>query len=133
LQGIGEMLDQFLSRSTWTDPARTSGVAQDYTIFYWSYWIAWAVATPLFIAKISKGRTIRQLILGGLTAGLLGTFMSFIILGGTGMNAQVSGTLDVMAMMNNGAAASDIIVAIIRTLPISEVIIVLLIISMVLL
>ena len=67
--------------ATWTDPLRASGdgisaFPQDWTVFYWAYWIAWCVATPFFIAKISKGRSIKQIVLGGGLAGLLGTFAS---------------------------------------------------------
>lgn len=80
IEGIGYMISNFFQMSTAASniPIASAG----YTSFYWAYWIAWAVATPLYLAKISKGRTIKQVVLGGLAAGLLGTFMSFIILGG---------------------------------------------------
>ena len=132
-EGIGNMVSNFFRMSTWMDPARVTNIPQDYTVFNWSYWIAWAVATPLFIAKISKGRTIKQLILGGLLAGLLGTFTSFIVLGGTGMNMQVSGNLDIVAMIQSGVSASEVIVEIISMLPMAEIIMVLLVVSMILL
>ena len=133
LEGIGYMLNNFLRMSTWTDPARATNIPQDWTIFYWSYWIAWAVATPLFIAKISKGKTIKQLVLGGTLAGLLGTFTSFIILGGTGLNAQVSGSVDVIGMVNSGASPASVIVEIIMSLPLNYLLLALLVISMILL
>ena len=89
ISGIGNMLQNFLSMSTWTDPLRATGdgiqgFPQNWTIFYWAYWIAWFVATPFFIAKISKGRTIRQTILGALGFGMAGTFTSFITFGNFG-------------------------------------------------
>src|SRR5699024_11427738 len=58
---------------------------------YWSYWMVWCVATPFFIGKISKGRTIKNVILGGYSWGLAGTYLSFIIMSGYGLNRQFTG------------------------------------------
>ena len=76
-------------RQTWTDAMRTSSFPQSWTIFYWAYWMVWCVATPFFIGTISKGRTIRQTVLGGYFFGLSGTFTSFIILGNYGLGLQM--------------------------------------------
>ena len=138
LQGLGNMLQNFFSMATWTDPLRTSngggtatGFPQDWTIFYWAYWIAWSVATPFFIAKISKGRTIKQVLVGGGIAGLLGTFASFIVLGGFGMNLQTSGVFDAIGIMNEGASAAEMIIAMIGTLNSSTLILILLLVVMI--
>lgn len=113
IQGIGNMFINFFSMATWTDPARVSGgFVQDWTVFYWAYWIAWCVATPFFIAKISKGRTIKQVLLQGGTAGLLGTFASFTIFGGFGMSAQASG-FDFAGMIASGASPAQCIIELI--------------------
>ena len=82
---IGTVLNNFLSMSTWMDPLRlsgdgVSGFPQNWTIFYWAYWISWSVATPFFIGKISEGRTIRQTIVGAYISGVSATFLSFIVL-----------------------------------------------------
>lgn len=137
LQGLGNMLQNFFSMSTWTDPLRASngggtatGFPQDWTIFYWAYWIAWAVATPFFIARISKGRTIKQVLIGGGIAGLLGTFTSFIVLGGFGMHLQTSGAFNAIAMMNEGASAAEMIIAMIGTMNGSTAILILLLVVM---
>lgn len=113
IQGIGNMFMNFFTMATWTDPAKTSnGFVQDWTVFYWSYWIAWCIATPFFIAKISKGRTIKQMILQGGGTGLFGTFMSFMIFGGFGMNAQNSG-FDFVKMIESGISPAQCIVELI--------------------
>jgi len=137
LQGLGNMLQNFFSMATWTDPLRasngggtTTGFPQDWTIFYWAYWIAWAVATPFFIARISKGRTIKQVLVGGGIAGLLGTFASFIVLGGFGMHLQTSGTFDAIRMMNEGASPAEMIIAMISTMNGSTAILILLLVVM---
>ncbi len=53
----------------------------DWTYYYWAFWIAWAPFTGIFIARISKGRTLRQLLLGVLIVPSLGTFFWFSVFG----------------------------------------------------
>ncbi len=53
----------------------------DWTYYYWAFWLAWAPFTGIFIARISKGRTIRELILGVLLVPSLGTFFWFTVFG----------------------------------------------------
>src|SRR5574344_58627 len=115
IQSLGNMLQHFTQMSTWTDPLRASNFPQDWTIFYWAYWLAWCVATPFFIAKISKGRTLKQTLLGGLFCGLLGTFASFIIFSGFGMNLQANGTFDAATLIANGANPAQVIIEMIST------------------
>ena len=135
-QGLGNMLQNYIRMATWTDPLSASGdgisaFPQDWTVFYWAYWIAWCVATPFFIAKISKGRSIKQIVLGGGLAGLLGTFASFIVFGGTGLNLQTSGAFDAASMIAEGAAPATVIIEIISQLPWSKFIMAMLFITMV--
>ena len=56
---IGNMVQNFIGLSTWMDPLRETSFPQNWTIYYWAYWMVWCVATPFFIGKISKGRTIK--------------------------------------------------------------------------
>lgn len=53
----------------------------DWTFYYWAFWLAWAPFTGIFIARISKGRTIRQLLLGVLIIPTIGTFFWFSVFG----------------------------------------------------
>ncbi len=55
----------------------------DWTFYYWAFWLAWAPFTGIFIARISKGRTLRQLLLGVLIIPSLGTFFWFSVFGST--------------------------------------------------
>lgn len=131
VQSIGNMLQHFIQLSTWTDPSRTSGFVQDWTTFYCAYWIAWCIATPFFIAKISHGRTIKETLLGGMTCGLLGTFASFIIFSGYGLNLQSNGSFDAITMLNEGINPALIIIEMISTSNISSFIYIILLISMI--
>ncbi|NAY92959.1 BCCT family transporter [Muricauda sp. JGD-17] len=53
----------------------------DWTFYYWAFWLAWAPFTGIFIARISRGRTLRQMLLGVLILPSLGTFFWFSIFG----------------------------------------------------
>lgn len=136
LTGVGNLLNNFLSMSTETGSLRLassggSTFTQDYTVFYWSYWISWALCTPIFIARISKGRTIRNVGIGALIAGMLGTFVSFFVYGNFGLFHQVSGEFDMVGKIANGDSYASVIVELIREqtfLP--DVVLILLFVSM---
>ena len=53
----------------------------DWTYYYWAFWLAWAPFTGLFIARISRGRTIREIIIGVLLVPSLGSFFWFTVFG----------------------------------------------------
>ena len=126
ITAIGLLTQNFISLATWTDALRTSSFPQNWTIFYWAYWMVWCVAAPFFIGTISRGRTIRQTILGGYVFGLGGTFVSFIILGNYSLGLQVFGKLDVMGLYAASGDLYSTITAIIRTLPLAPMVLVLL-------
>lgn len=128
---IGNLAQNFLSLATFTDPQRTTSFPQTWTIFYWAYWMVWCVASPFFIGTISRGRTVKQTILGGYVYSLGGTFLSFLILGNYSLGLQVSGRLDVMGRY---AATGDLystIISIVDTLPLAPLVLVLLIAAMI--
>ncbi len=87
----------FFELSTFTDPERTTSFPQNYTIYYWAYWMVWCVAAPFFIGNISGGRTVRQTILGGYVFGVGSTIVSFIVLGNYSLGKQISGQMDFIA------------------------------------
>lgn len=72
IDGLGLMLQNFVAMSLSTDAIGRSGFPQMWTVFYFSWWVVYAIPFGLFIARISKGRTIRQLIVCGTLAGSLG-------------------------------------------------------------
>jgi BCCT family betaine/carnitine transporter len=134
--GIGNMVNNFLRMATWTDPMRLTGdgivgFPQQWTIFYWAYWIAWFVATPFFMAKISEGRTIRNMIFGAFFYGISGTFLSFIVFGNFGLYQQVSGKVDTVALLAAETAPAQIIVSFFQQLPFSNIILFLLVVVMI--
>lgn len=65
-----------------------------WTLYYWAWWIAWAPFVGSFIARISRGRSIRQFVAGVLIVPVLGSFCWFAIFGGTALEIQLSGLAD---------------------------------------
>ena len=92
-----------------------SQFAEEWTIFYWAWWVAFGPLVGLFIARISKGRTLRQVILGMLFFGTLGTWLFYMILGGFAMNLELSGEFSVVQSMNSFGHA-DTAIAVVKNL-----------------
>lgn len=130
-QSFGNMLQNFIGLSTYMDPLRQNGFAQNWTVYYWAYWLVWCVATPFFIALISKGRTLKNVVYGTFGWGLAGTYMSFIILGGYGLSQQLKHGVDVIGFLGNGGEMYDAILMIFDTLPLPALALLLLAVTMI--
>ena len=89
LKTFAESLTSYISNivyfSYWSERLASKDWQASWTIFYWGWWIAWAPFVGLFIARISRGRTIREFILGGLFAPTLATFIWLSVFGGTAL------------------------------------------------
>lgn len=116
-QSLGKMVQNFIGLSTYTDPGRTSSFPQDWTIYYWAYWMVWCIAAPFFIGNISRGRTIRQTILGGYVFGVGSTVASFVVLGNYSLGLQISGAKDFVAQYEASGDLYTLILNIIDTMP----------------
>jgi betaine/carnitine transporter, BCCT family len=119
INSLGQMASNFVSMSTWTDPVGKSSFFKDWTVFYWAWWIAYAPMMGLFVARISRGRTIRELIFAELIWGSLGCWVFFAVWGGYALDLQISGKLDVAAILNGSGGIPATIQAILGTLPMS--------------
>lgn len=130
-QSLGKMFQNFIELSTYTDPGRTSNFPQDWTIYYWAYWMVWCIAAPFFIGNISRGRTVRQTIIGGYIFGVGSTIVSFIILGNYSLGMQISGAADFIAQYEASGDLYALILNIIQTMPCAEFILVLTLLCMI--
>ncbi|MBQ9230174.1 MAG: BCCT family transporter [Prevotella sp.] len=130
-ESIGNLIQNFISLSTTLDPLRKTSFPQNWTLFYWAYWMAWTIGTPFFIGIISKGRTIRNTIIGGYGWALAGTFTSFIILGNYGLAQQMKHGLDVVGLIDAGGTYYEAILKILGTLPFPSIAMLLLVITMI--
>ena len=70
-------------------PFRDSGWVSGWTVFYWAWWVSWSPFVGLFIARVSRGRTIREFILGTVLAPTLAAFVWFSVFGGTALHLEI--------------------------------------------
>ena len=124
IESLGRMVQNFIGLSTYTDPLRTTNFAQDWTIYYWAYWMVWCVAAPFFIGNISRGRTVKQTILGGYVFGVGSTLISFIVLGNYSLGLQTQDIVDFVSQYMADGDLYGMIINIIRTLPLSGIVLV---------
>ncbi len=75
-QNIGYYVSNFIEMSLWTETFRDTNWQGGWTIFYWAWWISWSPFVGMFIARISKGRTVREFILGVM---LIPSLLSFLL------------------------------------------------------
>lgn len=90
---IGFHTDAFAQLHNAPDKLEASEWMNDWTIFYWGWWIAWCPFVGMFIAKISRGRTIKEFINATLTAPIFYTFLWLTIFGGSGLRMERSAAL----------------------------------------
>ncbi|WP_053368538.1 BCCT family transporter [Bacillus sp. FJAT-27245] len=85
-QGIGDYVQNFIGMSFRTEPYSDGGWIGNWTLFYFGWWIAWAPLVGSFVARISKGRTIREFMMGAIFLPVLGSFMWFAVMGGSAID-----------------------------------------------
>lgn len=120
VNSIGLYASDFIKMSTYTDPFGEGKFSSEWTVFYWGWWIAFMPMMGMFVGKISRGRTIKNVMWGQLLWGTLGCCCSFMIFGGYSLYLQQSGKVDLATILaeegNSGA-----IIAILQTLPMSKI------------
>ncbi|MCU4481299.1 BCCT family transporter [Acinetobacter ursingii] len=87
-EGIGDYLQNIIGMSLWSDAQKDSGWQNWWTAYYWPWWMTWAPFVGMFIARISRGRTIRELICGTLVAPTLLTFIWIAAFGGAALKIE---------------------------------------------
>ncbi len=120
VNSLGILSKEFTRMTLWTDPVAKTGYPQDWTVFYLVYWLVFGPFTGLFVAKISKGRTIREIIINMLITGTAGLFLFFGVVTAFQQGLRMDGILDVPAMLTNGES-EFIATATINALPFSKI------------
>jgi len=118
VNSLGLLVQNFVRMNSWTDPFTSSGFVESWTIFYWAWWIAYAPFVGLFVTRISRGRSIRQVIFGMTGYGTLGAGLFYMIIGNYGLSLQLNESVMVTEVMaDQGVPAA--IVAILDQLPLA--------------
>lgn len=123
MDSVAYTLTNYITMSLWTDSINQSGFPQAWTVFYWAWWVAYAPFMGLFVTRISRGRTIRELIIGLLTFGSAGCVLFYVVLGGYGIGLQMDGTLPMVDLVN-GQGVAPAIIEVFKTLPASGLVLI---------
>jgi len=108
---LKEILINFIGMNT-LGISEKSKFAEDWTVFYWAWWIALGPQVGLFVARVSKGRTLREVVMGMLLLGSLGCFVFFAIMGNYAITLELSGQLivsDILANEGHTVAATKVL------------------------
>lgn len=122
LNSVGLMAQNFLRMNFWTDPFTESGFVEDWTVFYWAWWIAYGPYMGLFVTRISRGRTIRQVIVGMTIFGSLGCWLFYMVVGNYSLFLELEGLASITSILKS-SGHSAAIVATFAELPLATVVI----------
>lgn len=106
VQNTGNYLSGFLEIATWTESYSDSNWQNTWTVFYWGWWIAWSSFVGMFIARISKGRTVREFILGVLIVPSIVTFFWISAFGSTAVHQALLGDDTIVNAVNDNVATA---------------------------
>ena len=106
VQNVGVYLTNLPKLSLWTEAYRRGTWQHGWTIFYWAWWIAWAPFVGIFVARISRGRTIRQFLLCVLLVPSLMTFLWLTVFGNSALFSELYGGGGVVEAVNANVATA---------------------------
>ncbi len=123
LNSLGMMVDNLGDLLLGSGIFSEDTFTQDWTIFYWAWWLAFMPMIALFGARVSRGRTIRQMILGELLYGGGGSLTVFGLFGAYSIHLQRSGVVDLVSIVQSQGREYALI-AILETLPMAQIMLV---------
>jgi choline/glycine/proline betaine transport protein len=106
IQNFGGYLSSVATFSFWTESYAGTSWQNSWTIFYWAWWISWSPYVGMFIARISKGRSIKEFVLGVLIVPSIITFLWMSAFGGTALKLEMSGTGNIGDAVNENVATA---------------------------
>lgn len=106
IQNTGEYLQNAIWLGTWTESYSQTNWQNSWTVFYWAWWISWSPFVGMFIARVSKGRTIRQFVTGVLLVPSMLTFLWFSVFGGSALFLELNGMADLTTAVNENISTA---------------------------
>lgn len=109
VQNIGNYVARFPMLSFWTESfasGEESTWQNSWTVFYWGWWISWSPFVGMFIARVSRGRTIREFVMGVLIAPTLLSFLWLSTMGGAALNLQLTNAVDIAGAVQENVATA---------------------------
>jgi choline/glycine/proline betaine transport protein len=106
VQNLGGYIQNFFELATWTETYQQSSWQNSWTVFYWAWWISWSPFVGMFIARISRGRTLKEFVLGVLIVPTLLTFLWLSAFGGSAIFLELNGLADISGAVTENVATS---------------------------
>src|SRR6056297_4101307 len=119
VQNVGGYVQNFFTLSSWTETYQQSDWQGDWTVFYWAWWISWSPFVGMFIARISRGRTLKEFVLGVLIVPTLLTFFWLSTFGGSAMYLEINALADITTAVTDNVATS--LYVLLENFPISAI------------
>ena len=119
--GLGQYLGNIIPESLGINSFGDNSWIQNWRVFYWAWWIAWAPFVGVFIARISKGRTIREFVAGVVIAPSLGSLVWFAIFGTFGISKGMKGALSIKALKEVAALPEKGLFVVMNEYPIGTI------------
>lgn len=105
-ESAGEFLSVVPRLAFWNEALTGTNWQQDWTVFIWGWTISWAPFVGMFIARISKGRSIREIVLGGILMPSAVSIFWISVMGGTAINLQLSGARDIATAVHEDVSTA---------------------------
>ncbi|MCB1701069.1 MAG: BCCT family transporter [Halioglobus sp.] len=105
-QNLGYYFTILPELSLWTETFRGTNWQASWTVFYWAWWISWSPFVGMFIARISKGRSVREFVFGVIVIPTLLSFVWMSVFGGSALYVQSAGITDLAAAVNEDVATA---------------------------
>lgn len=118
-QNIGYYMANFIEMSMWTETFQNSNWQSAWTVFYWAWWISWSPFVGMFIARVSKGRTIKEFIIGVIIIPTTVSFIWMSVFGGTAVFQELTGVSDLITIINIDESLA--LFALLENLPFTQI------------
>ena len=118
---FGKLLGNYWNMTFWTSPFSDSTFPRDWTIFYALFWAGYGPFMGLFIARISRGRTVREVIAWGLVGTCAGGYLIHGVFGSYTLYAQYHGIIDAVAILKESGGPAAMM-AVLDTLPFGKIV-----------
>lgn len=106
VQNVGNYIANFPRLSFWTESFEGTSWQNGWTVFYWGWWISWSPFVGMFIARVSKGRTVREFIIGVLLVPTLLSFAWLTTFGGSALWLELDGAAGIVDAVNENVATA---------------------------
>ena len=121
VNGLGQYIGNFIGDSMYTNTYGDNSWVNAWRIFYWAWWIAWAPFVGAFIARISRGRTIKEFVFGVVLAPAIGSLVWFAIFGSLGINLGIKEILSTEVMTNIVASPETALFIVMESYPLGKI------------